>query len=104
DNELVRAEPPVVFYAGAPLVNEDGLPLGTVCVIDDKPRKLTEEQREALRALSRQVMAQLELRRRAAELADSESRLHYIVDHAAEVIYNADVSGKFTFVNATAEA
>jgi PAS domain S-box-containing protein len=104
DNPLTTSEPHVVFYAGAPLINDDGLPLGTVCVIDHQPRSLTEEQREALRALSRQVMAQLELRRRALELAESEERLHYIVDHAAEVIYNADVFGKFTFVNATAEA
>ena len=104
DNPLTTDEPHVVFYAGAPLINDHGLPLGTVCVIDHRPRSLTKEQREALRALSRQVMAQLELRRRALDLAESEERLHYIVDHAAEVIYNADLYGKFTFVNATAEA
>jgi PAS domain S-box-containing protein len=104
DNPLTTSEPRVVFYAGAPLINENGLPLGTVCVIDHKPRTLTSAQRESLRALSRLVIAQLERRRHASELAESEERLHYIVDHAAEVIFNADVFGKFTFVNATAEA
>jgi signal transduction histidine kinase len=56
----------VRFYAGAPLEVEAGFSLGTLCVIDQIPRDLYDKQRTALRALARQVVAQLELRRTLA--------------------------------------
>ncbi len=61
----VTGEPHLRFYAGALLEDGDGLPLGTLCVLDYQPREagLTPEQAAILRALARQVMAQLELRR-----------------------------------------
>jgi GAF domain-containing protein len=63
DNPFVTSEPNIRFYAGAPLINEDGYALGTLCVIDKTPRDISGEQKEALQALSRLVLAQLELRR-----------------------------------------
>ncbi len=63
DNPLVVSDPHIRFYAGAPLINEDGYALGTLCVVDQKPRELAPEQREALKALSRLVLAQMEFRR-----------------------------------------
>jgi signal transduction histidine kinase len=68
DNPLVNQDPNIIFYAGAPLVSDDGLPLGTLCVIDDKPNKLTDSQTNSLRMLSNQVMKLLELRKNKKEL------------------------------------
>lgn len=62
-NPLVTQAPGIRFYAGAPLFTPRGLALGTLCVIDTAPRQFGPREREALRVLSHQVMAQLELRR-----------------------------------------
>jgi signal transduction histidine kinase len=83
-NPLVTGAPHVRFYAGALLRTPDGLPLGTVCVLDDKPRQLTSEQRDILAALARQVMSQMEFRR-ALLLSDrlqrNISRLMAVAGH-----------------------
>ncbi|MEO6786830.1 MAG: sensor domain-containing diguanylate cyclase [Chthoniobacteraceae bacterium] len=63
DNPFVKSDPGVRFYAGAPLITPNGQALGSVCVIDLVRRKLTGSQAASLRALSRQVVVQLELRR-----------------------------------------
>ena len=68
---LVTGEPHIRFYAGIPLVNPEGLALGTLCVIDHRPRRLSAAQQKALQALSRQVMALLESRRVLARLANA---------------------------------
>ena len=68
NNPLVTGELGIRFYAGAPLVMSSGTAIGTVCVIDTVPRKLTELQSDALKALSRQVVQLLALRRANAEL------------------------------------
>ncbi len=62
DNPLCLEEPGLRFYAGARLLASNGMPLGTLCVLDTKPRRLTDLQANAIRVLSRQVMKQLELR------------------------------------------
>ncbi|RVT84478.1 GAF domain-containing protein [Rhodobacteraceae bacterium CCMM004] len=68
---------PLLFYAGAPLKAPNGQPLGTLCVLDERPRQLSESQRRHLEILADQVMAQLNLRRtlRRAEILRRE------VDH-----------------------
>ncbi|MFN0242818.1 MAG: PAS domain-containing protein [Planctomycetota bacterium] len=74
DNPLVARPGGVVFYAGAPFVDPDGHALGSLCVIDVVPRELTDAQRTSLEALARQVMAQIDLRRTCAELAELAAR------------------------------
>ncbi|WP_271438982.1 histidine kinase dimerization/phosphoacceptor domain -containing protein [Pontixanthobacter luteolus] len=77
DNPLCTSEPGFRFYAGAVLKGANGLPLGTLCVLDNKPRTLTDRQRKVLRVLSKHVMRELNLR-----IALEEERvLRREVDH-----------------------
>jgi two-component system, NtrC family, sensor kinase len=76
DHPLVTSDPNIRFYAGAPLVTSDGHALGTLCAIDRRPRDLTPQQQEALKALGRQVISQLELRRSAQAIQERNQQLH----------------------------
>lgn len=71
ENPLVVHEPNIRFYAGAPLIDEDGFGLGTLCVVDRQPRELDPEQKEALRSLRRLAVGQMELRRNLLLLKDA---------------------------------
>lgn len=71
DNVYVQNEPHIRFYAGAPLIDPQGHRLGSLCVIDQVPRELTDDQREALRILASEVMAQLVLRREKQQAEES---------------------------------
>lgn len=75
DNPLVTGDPEVIFYTGVPLVNENGFPLGTLCVIDNHPKVLSEQQVQSLKMLSKQAMNLLELRKKSKELNQSNVAL-----------------------------
>lgn len=87
DNPLTTDDPHVIFYAGAPLITKEGLALGTLCVIDNEPREsLSEGQKESLKALSKQVVSLLELRKKNTELKQANqeiTRLNYELNQFA---------------------
>jgi GAF domain-containing protein len=68
ENPLVKGEEKITFYAGVPLINEDGFALGSLCVVDQKQKQLTDEQTVALKIIAKQVVDKLELRKKAIEL------------------------------------
>ncbi len=99
DNPFVASPPNVRFYAGAPLVTSAGVSLGTLCVMDRKPRDLSPDQLASLRALRRDVIAELELRKAASELRESEERYRTVFDNAMDVIFSLSLDGTITAVN-----
>ncbi len=68
NNPLVTGYPSIRFYAGMPLKTPDGFNLGTLCVIDRKPGKLSKDQIFGLKTLAKQVVIQMELRLKVKEL------------------------------------
>ena len=75
NNPLVQGDPHIRFYAGAPLVTNEGFPLGTLCIIDSVPRHLDEFQLKALSDLASQVMVQFQLRKQLIEMEELKLRL-----------------------------
>jgi adenylate cyclase len=74
-NPLVTSGPNIRFYAGSPLITPEGYKLGTLCVIDDKPHTLSEQQKKCLEVLAGQVVAQMELQRQVRELENINTQL-----------------------------
>ena len=90
DNPLVTGDPHLRFYAGALLETPEGFPLGTVCVLDYKPRELDEKQKAFLRLMASQVMKQLELRRINAHEHAARLQAEELVRENATLIREGD--------------
>ena len=82
----VTGAPFVVFYAGFPLVAPDGSVLGSLCLLDHEPRRLSADQHDTLRVLADQVMTELELRRRTADLVASQREYRLLAEHAGDIV------------------
>ena len=83
DNPLVSHAPHFRFYAGAPLTNDDGMPLGMLCVLDYKPRALNTIQRALLKVMARLVMERIELRRALKQEQAAHARVQEVLDQSA---------------------
>ncbi|MCV2351794.1 diguanylate cyclase domain-containing protein [Paucibacter sp. Y2R2-4] len=98
DNPLVTGEPHVRFYAGAPIRLNDGYCIGTLCVVDHKPRQLDEAQRDILRSLALMASSALEARRALVAAVDLVEDLY---DNAPCAYHSLDAQGTFLHINAT---
>jgi len=103
--DLVTGAPYIRFYAGAPLVSSEGVPLGALCVIDTAPRGcLTDLQREGLRVLADSVMARLRDRREALgmrrTLHESEERFRTLADAMPQMVWSTHADGVPDYYNA----
>jgi diguanylate cyclase (GGDEF)-like protein/PAS domain S-box-containing protein len=110
-NPLVTGNPGIRFYAGMPLATPNGSRVGTLCVIDTVPRRLTEVQKSALAVLGKQMMARMEMRlqhrelgrvlsekeRFATELQASEQMFRTFMDNSPFVSYMKSSEGRFTY-------
>ncbi|WP_163959600.1 sensor histidine kinase [Sphingomonas insulae] len=112
DNALVTGDLHIRFYAGAPLISDDGIPLGSLCVIDTKPREgLTPLQMQGLSTLADNVMARLRDSRDAAawraterdtrrRLIDSEDRFRTLADTMPQMVWSTLPDGYHDYYNA----
>ncbi|WP_225890078.1 PAS domain-containing protein [Indioceanicola profundi] len=105
-NPLVTGEPGLRFYAGALLETPEGLPLGTLCVLDYKPREITEDQGFALKVLARHVMGLLEARLRVAEaerlaedLRRSTAQFRVLADSMPQIVWSTRQDGYHDYFN-----
>ncbi|WP_209348881.1 PAS domain-containing protein [Pontixanthobacter sp. CEM42] len=109
DYPPVAGEPHLRFYAGAPLISHEGAPLGSLCVIDTKPRPegLSDLQKNGLQVLAASVMRRLRHRRehleQRAELQQSERRLRTLIDSLPDIAFSIRADGSFDYVNAQFE-
>lgn len=75
DNPLTTDKPNVIFYAGAPLNTSEGQAIGTLCVIDNKPKDLNQNQKDTLKLLADQVVRLLDLRKKNLELSNVNQKV-----------------------------
>lgn len=99
DNPLVTGDPNIRFYAGAPIKDENGFNLGTLCVIDTVPRKLSEQQKESLKLLSNQVVSLLKLRNKNTVLETAQKEFINFVALSKDLVCIANIDGNFYKVN-----
>lgn len=105
ENPLVTGDPKIRFYAGAPLVSDEGVQLGALCVIDTEPRAgLTPAQRQGLQVLAANIMLFLTLRRALRrsdrELDEREAKFRVLADAMPQMVWSTLPDGFHDYYNA----
>ncbi|MET1053835.1 MAG: PAS domain S-box protein [Pedobacter sp.] len=116
DYAIVTEEPYVRYYAGSPLIDEDGFALGTLCVADTKPGKLSDLQKDILCNLAKEVMVHLKLKKRDQEIAanalrveeskkveNDRMKLSFVASKINNAVVINDANNLVTWVNAAFE-
>ncbi len=99
ENPLVTGPTKVRFYAGAQLKTSSGYNIGTLCVIDQVPRKLKNDERIALEALARQVIVNFERQQFSVQLKDRETFLANILTMLPDLVSYIDKNFVYRYVN-----
>ena len=113
NNRFVVNSPNIRFYAGAPLKTKDGFKLGALCIIDKKPKKITEEQKKVLTVLADKVMLEISFRellknylievekvKKMKDIADVEiSKLNSLICSTDNIIFLIDKEKKLSAFN-----
>jgi transcriptional regulator with PAS, ATPase and Fis domain len=103
DNALVTQSPGIRFYAGAPLRSDEGYNLGTLCVLDTRPRSFSAQQQEILQAMASRVVAEMKLRRANTLLADRHDRTRALLNRLCDGVVGIDRAGNVSFMGKRAE-
>jgi len=98
----VQGSPNIRYYAGAPLIDDNGFKLGVISVYDTKPGSLTEDQKEGLRILAREIITHLSLRKKSRDLEVKTNRFEELLNLSTvspEIHCILDHTGKILFIN-----
>ncbi|MFT4984138.1 MAG: GAF domain-containing protein, partial [Flavobacterium sp.] len=99
NNPLVTGDPGIRFYAGAIIKDANGFTLGSLCVIDTKPRTLSDEQKNALKLLANQVVLLLDLRKKNARLVTTQLEFERFIEIPNSLVCIANLDGSYIKVN-----
>jgi PAS domain S-box-containing protein len=103
NHPLVTGAPNIRFYAGAPLRTQSGFTLGSLCIIDSKPRTLSASQQEQLCDMAALVVDELELRRASRELRENEECSRALIEATSDIITVLDEGGIIRFESPSVE-
>jgi PAS domain S-box-containing protein len=102
DHPAVNAEPGIRYYAGVSLIDEDGFTVGSLCLADSVPRQLSDNQKDMLQSLAKEVIVHLRLRKKDAEIEAGSVHLDELLNItkvSPEIHCILDFKGKILFVN-----
>ena len=102
DNDLVIKNPRIRFYAGAPLITDVGNHLGTLCLIDIKPRSLTQNEEDILQMLANRVISEMKLRRANRQLRKTRDNVNRLFATLSDGVVAINTAGEITFIDSKA--